>query len=417
MPLPEPVTERQPAEAGRPSPETLLVEGLRRGDRGASHRFFREYYPRVYRYLCWLTRHPETAADLAQETFIRAWRFLDQFDGRGPLRVWLHRIAHREFLRYLRSRHAESSLEEAPEVAARTGAQLDAVELRDAIRKLPTEEGEVVLLHYLEGYECEEIALIVGAPSGTVKYRLSRARAHLRRELGEDDLAYLNESPLSRRSWVWPPLEQMRALELRLADRPSSLQPEDHRMPSDKLSRRDLLTTAAGAGAAALAAGAPGAALATGNEADVIDERLTRKLTLAFKATALVDLCAHLSAETGVKIVAGASVADEKATLFCKQVPLREVMRQLSRPFGYTWVRSAKGGKHQYELTQDLQSQLMEEELRNRDRHAALLVLEKEIERYRPYLDLSPDEAFERAKTEPAQKPATRRGKKAAPGL
>src|SRR5947208_3516807 len=53
------------------------------------------------------------------------------------------------------------------------------------------------------------------------------------------------------------------------------------------------------------------------------------------------------------------------------------------------------------ELIQDLRSELLEEELRNRDRNAALLVLEKEIERYRPYLGLSPDEALAKAKTAP----------------
>src|SRR5207245_8214285 len=97
---------------------------------------------------------------------------------------------------------------------------------------------------------------------------------------------------------------------------------------------------------------------------------------------------------------AGPSVADEKVTLFCDKLPLREVMRQLSRPFGYTWLRSRKeGGEYRYELVQDLRSQLLEEELRNRDRNAALLALEKEIERYRPYLSLSPDDALARAQT------------------
>jgi len=78
------------------------------------------------------------------------------------------------------------------------------------------------------------------------------------------------------------------------------------------------------------------------------------------------------------------------------------VMRQLSRPFGYTWLRSGSPGRYRYELVQDLRSQLLEEELRNRDRNAALLALEREMERYRPYLSLSPDEALAKAKTAPA---------------
>jgi hypothetical protein len=134
-------------------------------------------------------------------------------------------------------------------------------------------------------------------------------------------------------------------------------------------------------------------------EAAVVDARLAREVALAVKATALIDLCERLKGETGTDLRAGSSVADEKVTVFCEKQPLRDVMRQLSRPFGYAWLRSGKQGEYRYELVQDLKSQLLEEELRNRDRHAALLALENEIDRYRPYLGLSPDEALARAKT------------------
>jgi hypothetical protein len=69
-----------------------------------------------------------------------------------------------------------------------------------------------------------------------------------------------------------------------------------------------------------------------------------------------------------------------------------------------------RGSAYRYELVQDLKSQLLEEELRNRDRHQALLALEKEIEQYRPYLSLSPDEALARSKNAPpAEKPLLER--------
>src|SRR5207244_3306566 len=75
-------------------------------------------------------------------------------------------------------------------------------------------------------------------------------------------------------------------------------------------------------------------------EAAIVDPRLSHEVTCAFKATALSDLCDRLRADTGIQLSAGPSVADEKVTLFCEKLPLREVMRQLSRPFGYTWLRS-----------------------------------------------------------------------------
>src|SRR5207237_2743862 len=136
------------------------------------------------------------------------------------------------------------------------------------------------------------------------------------------------------------------------------------------MSRRKLLG-AAGSAAAAAAAGLAGSADAAApqNPADVIDGRLTRKITLAFKAMALSDLCDQLRADTGVHLAAGPSVADEKVTLFCDKLPLRDVMRQLSRPFGYTWLRSGTPGQYRYELVQDLRSQLLAEDLRNRHRN------------------------------------------------
>jgi hypothetical protein len=137
----------------------------------------------------------------------------------------------------------------------------------------------------------------------------------------------------------------------------------------------------------------------------VVDARLARKVSLALRATSLEDLCRRLREESGVHLVAGRSVADAKATLFCRETPLREVMRQLGRPFGYTWLRSGKAGEYRYELVQDLRSQLLEEELRSQDRNAALVALDDDMAQYREYLGLSPGELRERlAKAKPGEK-------------
>jgi RNA polymerase sigma-70 factor (ECF subfamily) len=177
------------------SADARLVEQIRRGDAEAGRRFVRLYYPGVYRYLLARTGRPETAADLTQETFVQAWRSLDTFDDRMPLRPWLLRIAHRELLQALRSQRPAThdfaggtqSLEaiaELPDPGA--AGWTEAVELREVLRALPAEERELVVLHYLEGYRCEEIAQILGIPLGRVRHRLVDARARLRRELGEE---------------------------------------------------------------------------------------------------------------------------------------------------------------------------------------------------------------------------------------
>src|SRR2546426_7286551 len=210
--------EAPPAFAPLPAAEARLLARLRQGDPEAGQQLVRDYYPGVYRYLVYLTGRPELAEDLTQETFLQAWRRLDTFEGRAPLRLWLHRIAHREFLQALRSQRPHTSLEEIAEPSAPPAADwTGSMELRDAIRKLPVEEGEVVVLHYLHGYSCQEIAQIVRAPVTTVKYRLMAARAHLQRELGEGDLVYLNPPSVPMCRWGWLLLDRMRALEARLS--------------------------------------------------------------------------------------------------------------------------------------------------------------------------------------------------------
>src|SRR5713101_2786040 len=148
-----------------PSAERLLMEQIRRGDPDAGHRFIRDYYPGVYRYLLYLTDSPDAAEDLTQETFLEAWRRLHTFESRSALRTWLHRIAHREFLQSRRSQRlapgygaqvgeqAVVSLETVGEVLEpRSTGLAETIELRVILANLPTEERETLVLHYLEGY-------------------------------------------------------------------------------------------------------------------------------------------------------------------------------------------------------------------------------------------------------------------------
>jgi hypothetical protein len=213
----------------------------------------------------------------------------------------------------------------------------------------------------------------------------SRSRVQDDRDGRPDDLAAPNDDPLGEdQRWTSLPIDQWQKIEARVRA---------------VVRVRDDFVTLPFPRLASLSDRAITQAVESyKREAAIVDPRLSREVTCAFKATALSDVCDQLRAETGIQLTAGPSVADEKVTVFCEKLPLREVMRQLSRPFGYTWLRSKReGGDYRYELVQDLRSQLLEEELRNRDRNAALLALEREIDRYQPYLSLSPDEARARA--------------------
>lgn len=146
------------------------------------------------------------------------------------------------------------------------------------------------------------------------------------------------------------------------------------------------------------AAGAADAVRAYKEEREVVDPRLQRKVTLAFKGSSFEELCDELARQTGISIAAGKRVADDNVTVFCKDRPARDLMRAVARLFGFTWDRKGAEGEWTYRLNQPLRAQLLEEELRDRDRHEALVALDQEMRRYEDLLHLSPAEARAAAK-------------------
>jgi hypothetical protein len=141
-------------------------------------------------------------------------------------------------------------------------------------------------------------------------------------------------------------------------------------------------------------------------EKQSVDARLQHKITLGLKRVSFAELCEKLAKETGIEIVASRSVADEKLTVFCKDKPVRDLMRQITRLFGFVWERNGTEENFRYKLTEPLKVRILEEELRNRDRNEALLALDREMDAYKDLLNLSPEEARtrEEATTDEKQK-------------
>jgi hypothetical protein len=145
--------------------------------------------------------------------------------------------------------------------------------------------------------------------------------------------------------------------------------------------------------------GMEAAARAYQQEREVVDARLARKLNETVKGLPFSDLCAQWTAQTGVEFTAAKTVADDKITLFCKERPVRDMMRAITQVFGFKWRRSGEPGKYTYEVYQDLRGQLMEEELRNKDRNEALIALDQEMQRFAKFKDLTPEQAKAAAET------------------
>lgn len=142
---------------------------------------------RLYRAAALLTTEAE-ASDLVQETFLIAARRRATFDGTSAPYTWLYGIL-RNLVRDGRkktARRARLTLVErrpARDPERLLAAERDRARVRDAVRGLPDAHREVVALYYLEELPLAEVADRLGLPAGTVKSRLFKARASLRRAL------------------------------------------------------------------------------------------------------------------------------------------------------------------------------------------------------------------------------------------
>lgn len=147
------------------------------------------YSADLYRYAYWLCKEQQIAEDLVQETLMRAWRALDQLDNPQSAKAWLIRILRRELSRYLSKNDVElvplESVAESMEMM-QPPCGLGKVEnwsLQRALKTLPDNYLEPLMLQVIAGFSCEEIATILGVSAGAVMTRVCRARTQLRNEL------------------------------------------------------------------------------------------------------------------------------------------------------------------------------------------------------------------------------------------
>jgi RNA polymerase sigma factor (sigma-70 family) len=129
------------------------------------------------------------AEELVQETFVRAWQRLDSFRGESRFATWLHRLAVNTALMDLRaSRSRPQGSEDALEPEALGGHVENpglGLDLERAVAALPPRARAVLVLHDVEGWQHQEIAVELGMAVGTSKAQLHRARQLLRRYLDE----------------------------------------------------------------------------------------------------------------------------------------------------------------------------------------------------------------------------------------
>lgn len=122
------------------------------------------------------------ADDLAQETFLKAYRHVHRYEGRGRFLSWLFRIAYQEFVSDERRRHGVHELLDDTLLADDRAYQhvLDRITLDQAMAALRPTERAALALHYHDELSHPEVAEVLGLPLGTAKSLIRRARLKLR---------------------------------------------------------------------------------------------------------------------------------------------------------------------------------------------------------------------------------------------
>ncbi len=175
----------------------MLVERAVAGDQRAFELLVIKYQRRIQRLIGRMVRDVDLVEDIAQETFIRAYRALHQFRGDAQFYTWLYRIAVNTAKRALMDLKRDPTVSEAAwrvsddeDETSRPGnepttdetpesalaAKEIALVVNAAMESLPPDLREAVVLREIEGLSYEEIAIAMNCPIGTVRSRIFRAR-------------------------------------------------------------------------------------------------------------------------------------------------------------------------------------------------------------------------------------------------
>lgn len=182
-----------------------LVKKILKGDSKCGEQFVTKHYPEVFRFMRCLTGSADTADDLTQQTFAKAWKGLSSYEGRASLATWLHKIAYHEYVQWLRGQHSDLPLEQALNVAdLKLVSDLDSILISRAIASLTSKLREPFLLFYMQNFSTKEISELLEVPEGTIKSRLFTARERIRELIQSTEAPQANSIPSHQAQQIMP---------------------------------------------------------------------------------------------------------------------------------------------------------------------------------------------------------------------
>lgn len=173
--------------------DAFLIKRMRQGDENAFDVFVRKYYEEILKYCSYHCSDLAYAEDLTQETFVRFFAKLSDYHYIGKTKNYLYTIARNLCFDYYKKK--KEFLIDDEEIKETIGLRenqedeiLDKMTLKWALRQLPDELYDVVILYYVQGLKLMEIANILQISLPLVKYRVRRAKTQLEKILRKEEL-------------------------------------------------------------------------------------------------------------------------------------------------------------------------------------------------------------------------------------
>ena len=182
--------------------EKELIKGCKRAETLAMKTLYESYYSLMLGICIRYVGNVFDAEDLVQEGFVKIFKDIGSFSGRGSFEGWLKRVMINNVLMYLRKSKREFSFENIDEIAVNeptpvddeelsaeqqiTGADFTKEELIEIINSLPKGYQEIVNLYIIDGFKHREIAKLLNISQGTSKSQLFRARKMIKKKLLEE---------------------------------------------------------------------------------------------------------------------------------------------------------------------------------------------------------------------------------------
>ncbi len=169
-----------------------VFEAAKNGDSEAFGTIYKLYFNAIFRFIYYRTSHQETAEDLTEQVFSKAWVSLPRLQGdRTKLQGWLYQIARNAVIDNFRKNKEVIGLEAIESLPSYEATALETLEvlgdkkvLLEAISELSVEQQAVIKLRFLEDFDIEEIANLLGKSAGNVRIIQYRALKVLRSILG-----------------------------------------------------------------------------------------------------------------------------------------------------------------------------------------------------------------------------------------